>query len=169
MPSTERFTLAIAVRWKAYECMAGCQLWVSSERSATMDGYMEQMWMRWADVTEERLWRSKNCLMRFNPAAEVGSRDNTSNLQSFSLCGSWKAVSYRYRHTSAAAVAARLPPRAPAPPPTPSAEAETQLDLPGARYRNCCCIFLADAAIILLWYNLTYDSLLHPKGAHYLN
>lgn len=27
----------------------------------------------------------------------------------------------------------------------------------------------ADVAVILLWYNLTYGSPLHPKGAHYLN
>lgn len=84
MPSTERFTLAIAVRWKAYECVAVCQPWVSSERSATMDGYMEQMWMHRADVTKERPWRSKS-RVRLYPVPEGGSRDNTANLQSFQL------------------------------------------------------------------------------------
>lgn len=168
MPSTERFTLAIAVRWKAYEYVAVCQLWVSRERSGTMDGYTEQLWMRWADVTEERRWHSKSCL-RFNPVTEVGSRDNASNLQSFSLHSSWEVVSYRYRHMSSGVPAACLPSQLLALPQAPSTEAKTRLVLPGARYPGCCWIFLADVAIILLWYNLTYDSPLHPKGAHYLN
>lgn len=116
-----------------------------------------QTWLKKGLGIQRAVWGFIQCL-------KEGREITRPTCRVFS-CSGWGAVSYRYVCVPAGA-AARLSLQLLQ---MPSAKAKAHMGFPSAGRPECCCVFLADVAIILLWYNLTYDSLLHPKGAHYLN